>query len=643
MWRERARYWFDSTMSRGTPALIGWLGFASTGLVLVVSLLVIWLVPKDVVQHGGWPEVFWMTLMRAIDAGTIGGDTGSPLFLFLMLLITIGGIFVVSAFIGVMTNGLNAKIEDLRKGRSRVVERGHTVVLGWSEQVFTVVAELVQANQSQRRACIAILADKDKVEMEDELRARVGDLGRTVVVCRTGNPLRPADLELVNLSAARSVMVLPPATEDADIQVIKVLLALGDRARGSDGPHVVAALRDSDNLAAAQLAGGPRAQLIGADDLAVRLIVQAHRQSGLSAVCTELLAFSGNEFYIRTDAQVVGQTFGDVSRTFDRGVAVGIRYGDGRISLNPAADVLLGNDDQLVVLAEDDALVRRSTGPAQIFEEAIADAARPVACAARTLMIGWNKRAPKILDLLDDFATPGSHLQIAGLDEPAPGQYRNLTIGTTYCDPTNRAALEALDVGSYQHVIILAADDLDEQQADARTLLTLLHIRDLEQRLNAPYSIVSEINDDANREIAQVTEADDFVVSEKLISLLLTQLSENRHLADVFAELLGPEGAEIYLKPAADYLVPGVAANFATLAEAARRRGETAIGYRIASAFHRPPGYGVALNPVRDAPLTLTAEDRVIVLADLGTAAGSGAGLTDSSQVEAVGSLQTSG
>jgi len=201
----------------------------------------------------------------------------------------------VSAFIGVLTAGLEGKIADLRKGRSKVVERGHTVVLGWSEQVFTVVAELVQANHSKRRSCIAILADKDKVEMEDALRARVGDLGRTVVVCRTGNPLRPADLDLVNLAEARSVMVLPPPAEDADIQVIKILLALGDRSRATGGPQVVAAVNDSDNLAAAQLAGGPRTQLVGADDLAVRLIVQAHRQSGLSVVCTDLLAFAGTE------------------------------------------------------------------------------------------------------------------------------------------------------------------------------------------------------------------------------------------------------------------------------------------------------------------------------------------------------------
>ncbi|WP_344157046.1 CASTOR/POLLUX-related putative ion channel [Kribbella yunnanensis] len=638
MWRARARYWFDSTMSRGTPALVGWLGLASTLLVLVVSVLVIWLVPDDVQQHGGWPDVFWMTLMRAIDAGTVSGDSGSPVFMFLMLAITVGGIFVVSAFIGVLTAGLEGKIADLRKGRSKVVERGHTVVLGWSEQVFTVVTELVQANHSKRRSCIAILADKDKVEMEDALRARVPDLGRTVVVCRTGNPLRPTDLDLVNLAEARSVMVLPPPVEDADIQVIKVLLALGNRAAG--GPQVVAAVNDSDNLAAAQLAGGPRTQLVGADDLAVRLIVQAHRQSGLSAVCTDLLAFAGTEFYLRSDPSTDGHSFGEVARSFDRGVLVGLRTASGRVDLNPAEARIVDATDELILLADDDSLIHRAPTPLPVVSEAIAPEVRRTADPARTLMIGWNKRAPKIVALLDEFAAPGSHLQVAGPDEVRLGEYDHLTVGTTYCDPTNRVELEGLDVGSYQHVIVLSADARGEQEADARTLLTLLHLRDLGQRLGDPYSIVSEINDEANREIAQVTRADDFVVSEKLISLLLTQLTENRHVAGVFAELLSPDGAEIYLNPATDYLLPGQTANFATLAEAARRRGETAIGYRVHAEFHRPPAYGVVLNPAPDAPLTLGPADRVVVLADHG--AGTAAGLTDSSQVDAVSSLQTS-
>ncbi|MBA9002913.1 MULTISPECIES: hypothetical protein [Thermomonospora] len=96
----------------------------------------------------------------------------------------------------------------------------------------------------------------------------------------------------------------------------------------------------------------------------------------------------------------------------------------------------------------------------------------------------------------------------------------------------------------------------------------------------------------------------------------LTQLSENEHLYDVFFDLLDPAGSEIYLKPAADYLRPGARADFATVIEAARRRGETAIGYRRRDRFHLPPDYGVVLNPDKAAELTLSADDRVIVIAE---------------------------
>ncbi len=67
-----------------------------------------------------------------------------------MLVVTVGGILIVSSLIGVLTTGMNNRITELRKGRSPVLARGHTVLLGWSDQVFTIVAELVKANQANR-------------------------------------------------------------------------------------------------------------------------------------------------------------------------------------------------------------------------------------------------------------------------------------------------------------------------------------------------------------------------------------------------------------------------------------------------------------------------------------------------------------
>jgi voltage-gated potassium channel Kch len=618
-WRERARYAFDNTMSKGTPALIGWLGLASAGLIVVIASLSAVVAPGDTAGNGHWLGVLWRSLLRTLDPGTMGGDTGSIPFLALMLAVTIGGIFIVSSLIGVLTAGLEAKIADLRKGHSRIVERHHTVILGWSDQVFTVVSELVKANRSERRSCVAILADRDKVDMEEAIRDHIGDTANTRVVCRRGNPLKPADVELVSPGTARSIMVISPPTRDADIQVIKVLLSLGARRWSTRRPPVVAAVTDPANLPAARLAGGPTTQIIDADDIAVRLIVQAHRQSGLSTVCTDLLDFAGNEFYLRRERSLTGSTYGEAAVAYELGIPVGLRRADGTVLVNPPLDTRIEADDDIVVLAEDDLLIRLAKTPPEIFEEIIATATPSPAAPARTLLVGWNDRAPKVIALLDGFAHPGSALEIAAPhDDPREELPRpaNLVLGFTPADPTDRTHLERLDVGTYQHVIVLSDEAYDPQHADARTLVTLLHLRDIEERLGDPFSIVSEINDDANREIAQVTNADDFVVSAKLISLLLTQLAENHHLREVFTALLDPSGSEIHLKPADDYLVPGKSANFATVMEAARRRGHTALGYRRREDFHRPPGYGVVLNPDKAAPLTLSAEDLVIVLAE---------------------------
>ena len=161
------------------------------------------------------------------------------------------------------------------------------------------------------------------------------------------------------------------------------------------------------------------------------------------------------------------------------------------------------------------------------------------------------------------------------------------------------------------------SDGLEPQEADARTLITLLHLRDMAERQGRNFSIVTEMLDVRNRDLAEVTRADDFIVSDKLIGLMLSQISERKQLAAVFADLFDPEGAEIYLKPAEDYVEPGRPVTFYTALEAARRREEVAIGYRVdADANNADQSYGVHVNPRKSESITLTAADSLIVLAE---------------------------
>ncbi len=128
---------------------------------------------------------------------------------------------------------------------------------------------------------------------------------------------------------------------------------------------------------------------------------------------------------------------------------------------------------------------------------------------------------------------------------------------------------------------------------------------------------MSEMLDVRNRELAQVTRADDFIVSNKLVSLAMSQLAENPGLQAVFDDLFDEEGSEVYLKPATDYVVLDTPVDFYTIVEAARRQGEVAIGYRsLALADDPSRNYGVVMNPDKSITIEFQARDKVIVLAE---------------------------
>jgi hypothetical protein len=184
-------------------------------------------------------------------------------------------------------------------------------------------------------------------------------------------------------------------------------------------------------------------------------------------------------------------------------------------------------------------------------------------------------------------------------------------------DTTDRILLNRLNIPDYDHVIVLADSQLDPQEADAKTLVTILHLRDMAEKDETPFSIVSEMLDLRNRELAEAAKVDDFIVSEHLVSLMTTQLSENRELFAVFTDIFDPEGSEIYLKPISDYVVTGQPVNFYTVVEAARRRGETAIGYRLMSEVSDAgKAYGVHTNPKKSVMVTFGPQDKVVVIAE---------------------------
>lgn len=625
----RLRYEFDNLMARGTIALLALLFIVTVAMIMIIAFLVT-VTGVDVREDGshiGFPALVWMVLLRTLDPGTMGGDTGSEFFLGSMLLVTFGGIFVVSILIGIISNGITQRVEELRKGRSFVVESNHTLILGWSPSIFSIISELMIANANQTRSSIVILANQDKVEMEDEIRGHIGSTGKTRVVCRSGNPIELADLEIVNPHAARSIIILAPEVADPDSHVIKTILALTNNPnRRADPYHIVAEIRNPKNMQVAQMVGRDQAEFVLVGDLISRITVQTCRQSGLSVVYTELLDFGGDEIYFYEEPRLVGKTFGQALLMYEDSALIGLRKRDGRVLFKPSSDMLIETGDRAIAISEDDDTVKLSgLTELGIEPDAICQQPPQAVMPERTLILGWNQRTPITIRELDNYVAPSSAVTVVSDISDAEneiarrvGDLKNQTLNLRLGDTTDRRVLDDLNIPSYNHVIVLSySDTLDPQAADARTLITLLHLRDIREKCGCDFSIVSEMLDVRNRELAEVTHADDFIVSDKLVSLMLSQVSENKELGAVFADIFDPEGAEIYLKPATNYVELGRPVNFYTVVEAAKQRNEIAIGYRLrALAGDAAQAYGVKVNPRKSERVTFAEPDRIIVVAE---------------------------
>ncbi len=626
--RQRFRYYFDNLMSRGTPAMIFILFMLSLAVVFTAGVI---LTLTHFAQTNDSPlalgEAIWESLMRTLDPGTMGTDTGMG-FRAVMLFVTLGGIFIVSALIGVLNNAIQERMNHLRKGRSLVLESNHTIILGWSTQVFTILSELMIANENQKNVRVVVMADMDKVAMEDEIRNRVEVLGSTRIICRSGNPIDLNDLEIVSPHTAKSIIILPPEDQDSDTVVLKTVLAITNDPNRREGPyHIVTQLRNEKNMDLVKMIGErDDVQAVLIEDLIARVVAQTSRQSGLSIVYTELLNFGGDEIYFKQEPGLVGKTYGEALHAYEDSSLMGMRKSDGRILLSPPMDTMIEKDDRIFAMSEDDDTIHLSNlTPIPINGQAIrssitAAKLKPEKC----LIIGWNHSGMTIVRELDNYVPKGSSITVAsdiyGIDKEIKRQgikLQNQKLLVEEGETTDRDLLDKLGVEEYDHVIVLANSGLDHQEADARTLVTLLHLRNMAGHDAPPFSIVSEMLDIQNRELAEVTQVDDFIVSEHLVSLMMSQLSENAELFEVFTDIFDPEGTEIYLKPIDDYVRTGEPVNFYTVVEAARRRGETAIGYRIISeSKDASKSYGVHTNPKKSEKVVFAPEDRIIVAAE---------------------------
>ena len=525
---------------------------------------------------------------------------------------------MTSILIGIINSAFEAKLESLRKGNSQVLEKGHTLVLGFNEHIFAIISELVIANENAKNPCIVILSEMSKEEMEDAIRARIPDTKNTRVICRSGKPTSVSALKNVSVSQCKSIIL----TFENDIDNIKAVLALATVLKEDNAfnAHITAIINDEENLEVIRIAGGDLVEPLYFKDAISRIMAQTCRQSGLITVYQELFDFSGDEIYLEQFPQLTGKPFKELPLYFEDCSVMGLKHND-EILINPPGETVVAEGDEVILLAADDNVAVPLSEPGKIDEKAIAAASviRPQADRPeRLLILGYNDKAPRVLAELDQYIASGSLVVLAcGQPEAETAfsetTFQNFTLRLEIKDIHSRAALNKIIQEGFDYVIVMCDYNCTAEESDNQVLKLLLHLRDLAQITGQEYTLISELRDSQNQSLAASTKVNDFIIGTNLICLMMTQISENRSLSQIFNVLLSDEGSEIYIKPALDYVHPGQEIDMYTATAAALQRGHLFLGYKKLEADGQ---YKILVNPPKSRFVRFNREDYFIVLAE---------------------------
>lgn len=351
-----------------------------------------------------------------------------------------------------------------------------------------------------------------------------------------------------------------------------------------------------------------------------RIMAQTCLQPGLSFVYKDVFNFSGDEFYFYNHHKALsGITFHDTLFKCNQSTVVGL-FRNKVVMLNPPMSTIVEENDELICISEDDDTILLDGNPSLISKEQIVKIKhRQNRVKRHILSMGCNEFTLEVMKEFEPYVKEGSKITFLFSQEKTEDQLEKLKelkfieYEILVGDTTDLEVLRSIDYHDIDTIIIFGSHMDDEEQSDSDTLLSVLHLREIEKQMGLKMQIVIEIKKNANADIMQYASIDDFVVSNVLTNKMLAQIAENRYLRPIFEELLSSDGSEIYLKPAKEYVLLNQPTNFYTVIESAASKNEVAIGYKLKSVKTKG---GIFVNPKKDSLLTFEDGDMIIVLSE---------------------------
>lgn len=473
---------------------------------------------------------------------------------------------------------------------------GHLVIAGNSPFLPAIFEELSRSGIPANTAVVLCSNNSLPSAQEKSFPARIVHL--------QGPAETPEVLERASPGTAHAILVATYGEPEADRKADTLCRSLVHQFGVS--PDTITVPVSDEEAGAVIRSGVDRAiKTVPVHTLLVRIIAQSARQKHLSEVYGEIFSYHGNEFYTVPGTDTGGNSFARCLRLYANACAVGIRNRE-TLRLNPPMQTIVESEDSLVVLAPSMKAIRKNDILLPAPDNTVISGTTPGAMPFESfLFLGWNSLCPEILAELDRYVPTGSRAECI---TPFPPEFpasipemNTLAVHYRSGDIHDRGFLSELPWEHYEYIVIPGnrIGEVDETHAIRQTLEQVLAERGFANHITSVHWF-------PQKDPATVLPSGTILVS--CILRMAAQELFHHEFSRVVDELTTDKGAEIYLKPAENYIALDKSADFYTILESARRKNETAIGY-IQNGT-------VVLNPEKASRVRFYHFDKIVVLSD---------------------------
>ena len=544
------KYHFENALSKGSNFVFFLLVISSVSAVIMVFIESFF-----GLTEGFNFNTWWDSLTSIIKLGK--GNSGEErliTFIYWALNVAISG-----TIIAFLTAKVVTLFQKLNSGKSQIIDTKHYLILGWNNNIFQIFNEIAEANLNQSKptvVCFSALANSD---MQSRLSTSKVKNSRIRIITRSGNLYNEDELLRLNMRQAKSVIVLNDESV-VDFNIESTLLVTRKILSDINVP-VIAQFNNSENI---DVFSRSDHNLLPVNNSSVMasITTQAIRNKEISEVILDFLDYDGDEIYFFPPDDLVGKTFDECKMQAMNISIFGIFNNNNTISLNPEGSTLIKSDDKLVAIAEDDDLaidfktdvVSHKTQPNKIEDKKEVKS---------ILFLGWSSIGQLVLDGIQQFVDHKSHVGIyhqpdSSIDSPNFAQvFKNVT-----CNEVKSSSalidIDYIERTNVDTIIILQSEDkgLSQEKKDSLNLILDLNLNELKKtgKINKNIRVILHLNDGAKKSLTQDDSSHEFIMSDLLTSLLITQLTDNPYLAGIFDELFNERGSKIRIHPMSKFI-----------------------------------------------------------------------------------------